>query len=1640
MFEQTGFEALRWSTKTTVASRDLIRMASALDLLSDAAAAFIDAAEGGSVDSLRATTSGEKHRMEDVMQANQDFRRRVEEMYSEEEEEEERDLEAEHIASLLSLVLPSKRGRSRAGTANSTSSSYLPPLQHQYQQSQTNGQSSMRNPEVPVDDGENTESDSDLPTLPHANTRQQLPTVLPPLPSLPPIHQLPPLQTFLPSTSSSRHTSHVLNPFSSLPPLPSPPPAPIPQPAQIQPQAPPFPPPHAIPIDAGTISCPCPNPTIDDGFTIQCEICNIWLHASCMGIREEDENTNGGKLVMLDGREVPEVFWCGRCLEWEKDVREKKGRGGRGRRSNTDATAGGTVNGNFGGDEKAAPKMETTSNAPSVPASTPTTTATTAIDDPTPRDAIGRRRRVPKPVGRPRAATSNATPDHSLYSTPSADHVRPTFPSGSLTNNSHIAMSMRGSQALHANGHGIGSGNGINHLGVMSDDEEGGENYETWMYEFTPVEKNLYRDKKLLDRLSRLLLGGEEESDSGTVEADSESKWFGKRSRTTTLAKEPLAHYLNDTTPLLLSALPSPSPTSVQPLPATSLLLTPPVSFTYSTTSSAAHSHTHALLCPYPRSTSHALFADALIPANTFILPVFGQVTSREEYKENPINQYENLGVPKAGVRSLGMPWNLMIDGRNLGNESRFVRSGCHPNAVVRIIRLNVDSEEAEEKKAEKEKEHWNDQSGAGVGTQLVFAIFSTVEIGKKAEIILPWDWDDQHLVHSLPIFMNTLATPSSNSSGSTLPSNLLPSDLDSLSRKMSLVTNTILSTTSCACEKKKDCALFWMCRGAGVLVNPTCSNRAASGKREPFSTLFLNALEGGKEEAGVAQKAKGRKPKKPDVGPLVGFVRDWEEVKKVVVLPPPPTIIEVVEVKEVQGEEVAMQVEEAKVVPPPIPIPKITTGKKRGPKPKLKLIPAETSNDSESSSSTTAIIVPVPKQQPPKLKPSKRTVTTTPPVALPNPIPTPTASVPIVEDGNNSDDSDLTEPLPDQSDDEFSLIRPKKEEVDEVSGSGSEEEVVVRPPPRRKLVKGSDRKASLKRSSSSKDIGPARKKQREDSGGLGLSAGKKKKSSLVTMESSKGESKKLDSESSGFGRKEDKRIGDGSKIKSAARDGSELSKVKRRESGEFEKVTRSATPPGDSHLIRKASVTAAVPLVPVARLDIMEDVVMDERKLSMNLLTLGYADRVFCVVARVDAVIPLSPPVVVIEPAREATPPPPIPEPEPEPPKPVVPRARLSLAAYRQRQALKPIEPTPELSPSSEPPVVHEQPEAGEIIESPPRMELKELPTVPRFDMTPVQHSIALHAPSSASLEESGSGTPPRPIVSVSTEELLKGIGDYFARESVPKTTPQNYHRPLGAPPSFPTQEVPQLAPSVDIRSPTRQNYSELATSSGLQLDPASTRTYGRRPSVYSGSGTSYVSSNASKYAPSAATSTFTSQSAHTPFAISPPTGPRRRASASPAFSVSPFAPPLPLPTARLSPIIRASEALHGVPTGPSGPRHPNQPRPAFPPRAASDAQYVVRNPPSHQSAGGSYRPPPPPPPLAVVNDSPPTTTSYLPSGPRAFGNGAGGSGTGPPPRTNWPAQQGLGGGQGQGQGMGMGPGRGGGGRGRFMGKSSLS
>ena len=173
------------------------------------------------------------------------------------------------------------------------------------------------------------------------------------------------------------------------------------------------------------------------------------------------------------------------------------------------------------------------------------------------------------------------------------------------------------------------------------------------------------------------------------------------------------------TTPIRLSPSTLPVRTSLHPLP----------------TSSFAHptlSHTN----PAVRPPSYVLHTTSPVPQSHYIAPFRSTITPSSAYLSDPLNAYAHLGLPKPFVHLLGAPLDLSLDARIAGSKSRFVRSGCRPNAVLRPVICN---------------DHDKSKPRDREDSSLTFGVFALRDLKPNEEIVLGWEWDDGHAVHSLP-------------------------------------------------------------------------------------------------------------------------------------------------------------------------------------------------------------------------------------------------------------------------------------------------------------------------------------------------------------------------------------------------------------------------------------------------------------------------------------------------------------------------------------------------------------------------------------------------------------------------------------------------------------------------------------------------------------------------------------------------------------------------------------------------------------------------------------------------------------------------------------------------------------------------
>ncbi|KAH9966324.1 hypothetical protein BGW80DRAFT_733576 [Lactifluus volemus] len=271
---------------------------------------------------------------------------------------------------------------------------------------------------------------------------------------------------------------------------------------------------------------------------------------------------------------------------------------------------------------------------------------------------------------------------------------------------------------------------------------------EPWMYSYIPIPRDIVPHQEVRDNLRRQA-----------------KHWRG----VSALSPSPL-----DNSPISLSTSPSPSQTSIRPLPCSS--------FSHPILSS----HTNPSVLP----PSYAVHTTHPIPSSKFITPYTSTIIPSSAYLSDPLNAYAHHGMPKPFVHLFGPPLDIALDSRITGNEARFVRSGCRPNAVLRPMICP-------HSKGNNERDQ---PSKFGDSEMLTFGVFALRDIKANEEVVLGWEWDDGNAVHHLPALIET-------------PHLFEVHHLSHIRNQMASMLHALSSTfTTCACgSKAKDCALNLM-------------------------------------------------------------------------------------------------------------------------------------------------------------------------------------------------------------------------------------------------------------------------------------------------------------------------------------------------------------------------------------------------------------------------------------------------------------------------------------------------------------------------------------------------------------------------------------------------------------------------------------------------------------------------------------------------------------------------------------------------------------------------------------------------------------------------------------------------------------
>ena len=221
---------------------------------------------------------------------------------------------------------------------------------------------------------------------------------------------------------------------------------------------------------------------------------------------------------------------------------------------------------------------------------------------------------------------------------------------------------------------------------------------EPWTHSYVHITKNNIPHQDTRDRLQRQA-----------------QHWLGVTALSSSTPSSPF-----DTFPVSFSACSDSPQTALYPL----------------SSSSFSHPVLSSNTNPAVRPPSYAMRTSRPIPFSKFITPFTSTIIPSSAYLSEPLNAYAHHGMPKPFVHLFGPPLDVALDARIQGNEARFVRSGCKPNAVIRPViceQAKLDPEDP-----------------------LKFGVFALRDLKANEEVVLGWEWDDGNAVHSLPALIES--------------------------------------------------------------------------------------------------------------------------------------------------------------------------------------------------------------------------------------------------------------------------------------------------------------------------------------------------------------------------------------------------------------------------------------------------------------------------------------------------------------------------------------------------------------------------------------------------------------------------------------------------------------------------------------------------------------------------------------------------------------------------------------------------------------------------------------------------------------------------------------------------------------------
>ena len=451
--------------------------------------------------------------------------------------------------------------------------------------------------------------------------------------------------------------------------------------------------------DSGLIRCIC-GYAEDDGLTIFCDMCGFWQHMSCVlgpspssssqpddTTTSDDEGAHSSSSApsssSFKGKSrpsvpaLPEQWFCELCVPRPVDARSARARQTRRLQVDRDRE----------------------------------------LREAADVDVVGGRRRPRLEGDKRRKSTSNSAPSPTEHQkrpgkNGAATHHRKTITSASGAHSTLSANSRRRSASVD----------------VLLSPADEDSLFEPWSNEYTRIPQDIIADDAVRASIRRWRTSLERPTLSSYHDAASPA--ISPLTACTPLPTPPLSKTTSCKFRVQVKPVP---PSECLPLPLPSVSSFPPYS-TPSYQDKSASSDPSYKSASYSRPPTYGLYttpasssASGTIPAGTLLSTYISHIVAVSTYTSAPLSQYSLLHLPKPHVRLIPAPLSLALDAREMGNESRFIRNGCHPNAVIRPV--------------------LDDTSSYGI----VWGVYATKDMSVKGEeIVLGWEWDRDSAVHRL--------------------------------------------------------------------------------------------------------------------------------------------------------------------------------------------------------------------------------------------------------------------------------------------------------------------------------------------------------------------------------------------------------------------------------------------------------------------------------------------------------------------------------------------------------------------------------------------------------------------------------------------------------------------------------------------------------------------------------------------------------------------------------------------------------------------------------------------------------------------------------------------------------------------------